>query len=132
MHIIIGMPPHIIVIGIPAFIMAIMRSQAIFIISADMPSIGFISQVMPVSVMVQVMLHIIIGIIMGIMPFIMFIGIMFMGIMPFIIGIMPAIMFIGIIPIFPIIWLPIGMVIAGLFMISSEKPASPNRPSRES
>jgi hypothetical protein len=83
-HIIIGMPPQHIIIGIPAVIMAIMRSQHCVNISIVMPSIGFISQVMPSLVMVQVICAIIIGIIppiIGIMPFII------MGIMLFIIGI---------------------------------------------
>jgi hypothetical protein len=91
-HIIIGMPPQHIIIGMPAFIIAIMQSQHCLNISIDMPAIGFISQVMPVSVMVQHICAIIIGImppiigfIIGIMPFIIGMGI---GIMPFIIGIM--------------------------------------------
>lgn len=91
MHIIMGMPPQDIIMGIPAPIMDIMRSQHSLNMSIDMPSIGIISQVMPVLVMVQVIMHIIMGI--GIMPPIM--GIMppimgmppIIGIMPFIIGI---------------------------------------------
>ena len=56
-------------------------------------SIGAISQVMPVGVMVQVILHIIIGIGIGI-------GVMppIIGIMPFIMGIMAPIICIGIMP----------------------------------
>jgi hypothetical protein len=80
------MPPQHIIIGIPAVIMAIMRSQHCVNISIVMPSIGFISQVMPSLVMVQVICAIIIGImlfIIGITPFIIGMGIMarvaFMG-----------------------------------------------------
>jgi len=92
-HIIIGMPPqHIIIIGIPAVIMAIMRSQHCVNISIVMPAIGFISQVMPSGVIVQVICAIIIGII----PFIIGIMLFIIGIIPFIMGIMPFIM--GIIP----------------------------------
>jgi hypothetical protein len=103
-HIIIGMPPQHIIMGIPAPHMAIMRSQHSRNMSMDMPSIGIISQVMPVLVMLQVIFAIIIGI--GIMP----IGIIppIMGIMPFIMGIMP---FITGIP--PIIGIGIG-IMAGI------------------
>ena len=93
-HIIIGIPPQDIIIGMPQFIMAIIRSQHCVNMSMVMPSIGFISQVIPVSVMVQVICAIIIGI--GIMPPIMGIILFIMGIMPFIMGIMPFIM--GIMP----------------------------------
>jgi hypothetical protein len=95
---IIGIPPQVIIIGIPAAIMAIMRSQAIFIMSMVMPSAGIILQTIPVgvisAVMVQEGICIGIGIIMG-MP--MFIGIC----MPIFIGIgigigICIIMFIGI------------------------------------
>jgi hypothetical protein len=81
-----GMPPHDIIMGMPAPIIDIMRSQHSLNMSMDMPSIGIISQVMPVFVMVQVIMPIIMGI--GIMPPIM-------GIMPPIMG-MPFIMGIGI------------------------------------
>src|SRR5215469_16740295 len=101
MVIIMPMGPHIIITGMPVFIMSIMRRHMSMNISCDMPSIGIIWQVMPDLVISQVILPIIIGII---MPFI--IGIMLpiigfiMGIMPpimgFIIGIMPPIMGIGI------------------------------------
>jgi len=114
MHIIV-MPPHIIIIGMPAFIIAIMRSQHSMNMSFMESLMGIISHFMPVGVMVQVILHIIIGI-GGIMPIIgMFIGI-FMGIMPPImgngIGIMFPIMgmFIGIIVV-------MAAVIAGLLEI---------------
>lgn len=80
------MPPHIIIIGMPPFIMAIMRLQHSMNMASSMPAIGFISHIMPVSVILQVIMPIIgmgIGIIMGMPPII---GIMpFMGIMPFII-----------------------------------------------
>jgi hypothetical protein len=80
-HIVIMPQPHI--IGMPAAIMFIMLLQHSMNISFDMPAIGIISHIMPVSVILQVM----VAIIMGIMPFI--IGMPFiMGIMPFIIGIM--------------------------------------------
>lgn len=95
MPIIIGMPPIDIIMGMPMPIMLIMRLQQSMNISMDMPFIGIISHVMPLSVMVQVILAIIIGIIAGIMPFI--IGIIppimpFIGIMLFIMGFMPPIM----------------------------------------
>jgi hypothetical protein len=81
-HIVIMPQPHI--IGMPADIMFIMLLQHSMNISFDMPAIGVISHIMPVSVILQVMVPIII---IGIMPFI--IGMPFiMGIMPFIIGIM--------------------------------------------
>jgi hypothetical protein len=86
-HIVI--PPQAIIVGMPIFIMAIMRSQHSMNISFMESSIGTISHFMPVGVMVQVILHIIIAI--GIMPFIMGIGIM-----PPIICIMEPIMGIGI------------------------------------
>lgn len=69
---IIGMPGAIIIIGMPAFIMVIICSQA----AMNMPfidiSIGIISQVIPLAVIVQVIRHMIAGIIdpaiIGIMP----------------------------------------------------------------
>jgi hypothetical protein len=106
MHIIIGMPLQLIIIGMPMPIMLIMRVQHSFIMSMDMPAMGFMVQTMPSAVISQVMVQpitgIIIGIMLFIMPFIMpmppiigicIIGIMFMGIMPgiwFIIGIIWA------------------------------------------
>jgi hypothetical protein len=107
-HIIV-MAPHAIIIGMPMFIIVIIRWQHSMNMSFMASSIGIISHFMPVGVMVQVILHIIIAI--GIMPPII-------GIMPPIdigiivcIGIMPPIMgiFIGImvdigIPAF-IVWL---------------------------
>lgn len=80
------MPPHIIIIGMPMFIMVIIRSQHSINMSFMDSSIDAISHFMPVGVMEQVILHIIIAI--GIMPLIMGIGIMLvMGIMEPIIGI---------------------------------------------
>lgn len=99
---IIAMPPHAIIMGMPMFIMLIMRSQHSMNMSFMAASIGAISQVMPVGVIVQVILHIIIGI--GIMPFII-------GIMLFIIGIMAPIICIGIMPAI------IGMVIGDIACI---------------
>jgi hypothetical protein len=88
--IIIGMPPHIIIIGMPIAIMLIMRLQQSMNMSFDMPSMGIIRQVMPSGVMSQLMRHIIGA---GIMPII--------GIVP------PIIMCIGIMP--PIIGFIIGI-----------------------
>jgi hypothetical protein len=94
MHIIIGMPPHIIIIGAPMAIIDCMASQRSFMRGIIDASVGIIFIIMPSLVISQVILHIIgimpgiiIGIIMPmppIMPFI--IG---MPIMPFIMGIMP-------------------------------------------
>jgi hypothetical protein len=141
MHIIIGMPPHIIIIGAPMAIIDCMASQRSFMRGIIDASVGIIFIIMPSFVISQDILHIIgimpdiiIGIIMPpIMPFIMgmpfiimpfIMGIMPMpiiwGIMPFIIGIMFGIMlFIGIEPI-PFIIEPfiIGIGIA-VFMVSS-------------
>jgi hypothetical protein len=101
MHI-MAMPPHAIIMGMPIVIMFIMRWQHSMNMSFMAASIGVISQVMPVGVIVQVILHIIIGI--GIMLFII-------GIMLFIIGIMPPIICIGIMPAI------IGMVIGDIACI---------------
>lgn len=100
MHTIIGMPPIIIIMGIPMLIIFIMASQRSRIISRVTPSAGIILQIMPSLPISMVMRHaiampvpdIVLGIIpiIGIMPDIMF------GIIP-IIGIIPDIMF-GIIP----------------------------------
>jgi hypothetical protein len=109
MHIIIGMPPHIIIIGAPMPIIDCMASQRSFMRPIIEASVGIIFMTMPSFVISQDILHIIgimpgiIGIIMGIMP-IMFmpfiIGIMFMPFMPFIIGMPPPIIipFMGIMP----------------------------------
>lgn len=74
---IIGIPPHIIIMGMPIFIMLFMRSQHSFIISLVIAPMGVILQTMLLPDISQVMVHII-GIIMPI-------------IMGFIIGIMPPI-----------------------------------------
>lgn len=79
-----GMLPIIIIMGIPMPIMAIMRSQHIFIISMVMPAIGVIFIIMPSLVISQVMC--------AIGMFIIFI----IGIMPPIMGIIPPIIGIGI------------------------------------
>jgi len=80
-------PPHAIIIGMPMFIMVIIRWQHSMNVSFMDSSIGAISHFIPVGVMLQVILHIIIAI--GIMEPIMGIGIMplIIGIMEFIIGI---------------------------------------------
>ncbi|WP_437732206.1 hypothetical protein [Sorangium sp. So ce1335] len=102
MHIIMGVPPHIIIIGIPADIIFVIISQRSLSMSIDMPSGGIILQVIPSLVISQDILHII-GMLMPIMP-----GIMPMPIMPIMLGIigmpmliMPGIMLImlGIMPI---------------------------------
>jgi hypothetical protein len=99
MHIIIGMPPHIIIMGMPAPIMLIMRWQHSLNISIDMPSPGMTLQVIMLPDISQLIF--IIGTAIGIMPGI--IGIMlFITGMPPIIGIIPGIIgmpdIIGIMP----------------------------------
>ena len=89
MHIII-MPPHIVIMGMPICIMLIMLSQHFMNMSFIEGSIGIISQVMPVDVIVHFIWQPIMGII-GIPP----IGIMPAGIIGFIMP--PIIMGIGII-----------------------------------
>lgn len=108
------MPPHIIIMGTPLPIMVIICLQHCIIMSFMAGSMGVISQVMPLAVMVQVILHIIIGIIMppiGIPPI--------MGIIPFIIGIIPDIIgfIIGIM--LPVIGIGIIAGIAIGFMVCS-------------
>ncbi len=114
MPIIIGMPPHIIIIGAPMAIIELMASQRSFMRGIIDDSIGIIFIIMPSFVISQDILHMIgiipppiMGIIIGIiMPFI--IG-MFIGI---IIGIMP--------PMPPIIgMLPIGMLPIGIPIIDA-------------
>jgi len=99
MHIIMGMPPHIIIMGMPAPIMVIMRWQHSLNISMDMPSPGMTLQVMALPDISQLIF--IIGTAIGIMPGIIGIIPLIMG-MPPIIGIMPGIMdmpdIMGIIP----------------------------------
>ena len=75
--------PQLHIMGMPAAIMFIMLLQHSMNMSFDMPAIGVISHIMPVSVILHVMVHIIMGII-G-MPFII-------GVMPVIIGICIGIM----------------------------------------
>lgn len=114
----IVMPPQDIIIGIPPDIMDIMRLQHSMNMSLSMPSIGFISQVMPSAVIVQFIMPIIIGIIIIGMPPIC-IGIPpIMGIiMPFIIGMPPIIGFIPDIIGFIMLFIIGIMFIAG-FMVS--------------
>ena len=108
------MPPHIIIIGMPPFIMAIMRLQHSMNIAGSMPSIGFISQTMPASVILQLIMPIIIGMGIGII----------MG-MPPIIGIMPFIIIGDIIgwPMPPIIAFIIGIMFIAVF-IEVSRPAA--------
>ena len=108
--IIIGMPPHIIMHGMPMFIMDCIMVMRSFIMSICAMSIGIIFIIMPSLVISQVMRHII-GAIMPFMPFMPIIGIGiiigmpmpiigFMPIMGFIIGFIMPIMFImGFMPI---------------------------------
>ncbi len=88
MHIIIGMPPHIIIIGIPIAIIAFIASQRSVMRAIIDGSIGIIFMTMPSFVISQDIRHVIgiippliIGIIIGI--------IMPLPIMPPIIGIIP-------------------------------------------
>ena len=109
MHIIIGMPPHIIIMGMPAPIMLIMRWQHSLNISMDMPSPGMtLHIIMPPDIS---QLIFIIGTAIGIMPGIIGIIPFIMG-MPPIIGIMPDIMGIGIIP--PIMGIMPGIIVGML------------------
>lgn len=102
MHIIMGMPPHIIIMGMPAPIMLIMRWQDSLNISMDMPSPGMTLHIIVLPDISQLIF--IIGTAIGIMPGIIDIMLFIMGIMPLImgippiIGIIPGIMGIGIIP----------------------------------
>ncbi|UQA58444.1 hypothetical protein [Polyangium aurulentum] len=65
--IIMGMPPHIIIMGMPELIMRIIASHRSFMVSMDMPSVGIILQVIPSLPISQDTLHIM-GIPMPIMP----------------------------------------------------------------
>ena len=107
MHIIMGMPPHIIIMGMPAPIMVIMRWQHSLNISIDMPSPGIILHVIMLPDISQDIF--IIGTGIGIMPDIIGIIPLIIGIPP-IMGIMPDI--IGIMP--DIIGMPIMGVVAGI------------------
>jgi hypothetical protein len=114
------MPPQFIIIGMP---LDIMRLQHSMNMSLSMPSIGFISQTMPWSVMVHFIAPIIImGIIIGMPPIIgIIMGFIMPPIMGFIIGIMPPIIgimlfIIGIMFIAPAVPACAGLFIAtGLF-----------------
>jgi Na+/citrate or Na+/malate symporter len=116
------MPPHMTIIGMPPFIMVIMRLQHSMNMAWSMPSIDFISHIMPVSVIVQVIVPIIIGIgiIMGMPPII--------GIMPFM-GIMPFIIIGDIIgwPMPPIMGFIIGIMFIAVFMKVSRPAARVSR-----
>src|SRR6218665_3158343 len=109
------MPPHIIIIGMPPFIAFIMRLQHSMNMALSMPSIGFISHIMPVSVILQVIMPIIIGmgIIIG-MPPIMFIP-PIIGIIPVIIGFIIMGFIIGW-PMPPIMGFIIGIMFIAVFI----------------
>lgn len=103
---IIGIPLHIIVIGMPIAIIVVMRSHIAFIMSMVMPAVGIILQTMPSAVISQVIAQHGTGIIIGIIiPFIMGMGM----VIPFIIGICMGIVAAGIciavimvVPLFPV------------------------------
>src|SRR5215475_12712524 len=134
MHIIMGMPPHIIIMGMPAPIMLIMRWQHSLNISMDMPSPGMtLHIIMPPDIS---QLIFIIGTAIGIMPGIIDIMLFIMGIMAFImgmppiIGIIPPIM--GIMPgiivgmlagMAPVICVAVFMSVGSLLRLSSTPPA---------
>lgn len=59
MHTIIGMPPQVMVMGMPQAIIRSMVSQHIFIMSMLIMPVGFIMQTMPPDSMVQVIIGII-------------------------------------------------------------------------
>jgi len=125
--IIIGIPLHDIMHGMPIAIMAFMALQRSVIMPIPEPSMGIILTTMPSLVISQVIRHIIgiaiigmppMGIIPGIIPFIIGmlpIGIMpgiIPGIIPFIIGMPPIGIMPGIIPgIIPLIGIGIGIII---------------------
>jgi hypothetical protein len=146
--IIIGMPPHIIMHGIPMFIMFVIMDMRSFIMSICDMSIGIILQIMPSLPISIVILHIIgmpimpmgmgigigiiigIGIGIGIMPMLGFIIPMLgfiipiIGFIAFIMGLMPPI--IGIPPIgiefiigIPMLLFIIGVAIAFIMMPTS-------------
>ncbi|XXU34855.1 hypothetical protein WME93_38835 [Sorangium sp. So ce1000] len=97
MHIIMGIPPHIIIMGMPADIIFVMASQRSFSMSIDMPSGGIILQTIPSLVISHDILHII-GIPMPIVPIMDIIGMP----MPIMLGIMPIMGIIGVpMPIMP-------------------------------
>jgi hypothetical protein len=135
MHIIIGMPPHIIMTGVPAAIIDIMRWQQAVNISIDMPAMGVISHIMPLSVILHVIVTIGIGIGIGIMPpiidimgfiipFIIGIIVLMPGIIPDIIGfIIPPITGIGIIAIIGIVSVAILVSVAFIILSIGSCPA---------
>jgi len=105
---IIGIPLHIIVIGMPIVIIVVMRSHIAFIMSMVMPAVGIILQTMPSAVISQVIAQHGVGIIIGIIMPLFIIGM----VMPFIIGIIiPFIM--GMVMPF-IIGICIGIVLVGI------------------
>jgi hypothetical protein len=129
------MPPHIIMQGMPISIILIMFSQHILNMSADMPSIGIMVQVMePSAAISQDMRHIMPGIIppiciWGIMPPIIGIipPICIGDIMPPIMGIMPPIGIGGTMPgiILPIMGIAAVLVIQLSHSLIGNPPASP-------
>lgn len=132
---IIGMPPQVIIIGIPMAIMDAIFSQHIFIISMVMPpSIGIILQTIPASVISTVILHIGIGIIIGMPIPPPIIGICIgIPIPPPIIGIiMPIMLGIGIIPMGMFIGMFIGICIAGIMVWILSISFEPNGLDRQS
>jgi len=113
---IIGIPLHIIVIGMPIAIIAVMRSHIAFIMSMVMPAVGIILQTMPSAVISQVIAQHGVGIIIGIIMPLFIIGIcmpFIMGIvMPFIIGIIMPFIIGMVIPF--IIGICMGIVAVGI------------------
>jgi hypothetical protein len=109
-HIIMGIPPHIIIMGIPADIIFVMASQRSFSMSIDTPSGGIILQIIPSLVISHDILHII-GMPMPIMPGIMLImgaigmPMPIMGVIGMPMPIMP-----GIMPIMGVIGMPIPIM----------------------
>lgn len=101
MHTIIGIPPHVIIIGAPMAIIELMASQRSFMRDIIDASVGIIFMTIPSFVISQdilqvmgIMLLIIMGIIMGIMPIMPPYGIPLMGmpvVMAFIMGVMPPV-----------------------------------------
>jgi hypothetical protein len=134
MPIIMGMFPHIIIMGMPMAIIFIMASQRSLSMSMLMPSMGIILQTMPslpismlmrtgMGIIIDMGMGIVIGICIGIgigIGIIMGMGIMGMGMPPCIImpGIMPGIMFWGIMP---------GIIIGGLICIADIMAAPPSK-----
>jgi hypothetical protein len=105
---IIGIPLHIIVIGMPIAIIVVMRSHIAFIMSMVMPAVGIILQTMPSAVISQVIAQHGVGIIIGIIMPLFIIGI----VMPFIMGIIMPFIIGMVIPF--IIGICIGIVAVGI------------------